>query len=276
MGLSSNILWHQTNFINLKSILKSRSLKCAYSLEEVDDILNQKVAFPMVSMCDLPFSELAEYMGKYGEYAIGLSREWGIKSKFTPIWYYAPRSRVPQLLRKLIREEVNNHKDDDSDIIESLMGVVAYMKKMEGPLLRHNYLKYRFYDEREVRYVPSFEYLIRGGNRPIMTEDDYNAYKSANAGKSTIEENLPFDWSDIRYIIVKENRQIPVVIEFLENLKCNNKTIGVFSSKQIFEDVIGYKHNVESPKSSAPSFDKELVKKIVELTIEKTRKLLQE
>ena len=84
MGLSSNILWHQTNYANLRNIIKSRSLKCSYSLEEVDEILGQKVAFPMISMCDLPISELSEYQGKYGDYAIGLSREWGVKINLRP------------------------------------------------------------------------------------------------------------------------------------------------------------------------------------------------
>lgn len=169
MGLSSNILWHQTNYVSLGNIIKSQTLKCSYCLEEVDEILGQKVAFPMISMCDLPISELSEYQGKYGDYAICLSREWGVKNKFTPIWYYEPNSRVPQLLRKVLNEAAKT----DSDNILSVFGIVSFMKKMEGPLTRHNYSRYRFYDEREVRYVPSFDYLASGGMAPVLSENEY-------------------------------------------------------------------------------------------------------
>lgn len=270
MGLSSNILWHQTNYASLRNIIKSRSLKCSYSLEEVDEIIGQKVAFPMISMCDLPISELSEYQGKYGDYAIGLSREWGVKNKFTPIWYYEPKSRVPQLLRKTLKEAVRT----DSDNIISILGVISFMKKMEGPLPRHNYSKYRFYDEREVRYVPSFDYLVSGGIAPVLSADDYNNYKAAHGGRALIEDGLAFGWADVRYIIVKEDKQIPVMVDMLGKLGCNNKTIGIFSSKQIFEDIIGYRHNVEIKPKSKATYDEDEVKKIIEMAVRKTADLI--
>lgn len=271
MGLSSNILWHQTNYTSLRKIIKGKSLKCSYSLEEVDEILGQKVASPMISMCDLPISELSEYQGKYGDYAIGLSREWGVKNKFTPIWYYEPKSRVPQLLRKMLKEAVKT----DSDNLLSIIGVISFMKKMEGPLLGHNYSKYRFYDEREVRYVPSFEYLASGGIVPVLSEDKYNNYKAAHSGKSLIEDSLIFDWTDVRYIIVKEDKQISVMVDLLEKLGCDNKAIGIFSSKQIFEDIIGYRHNVEIKPKSKVTYDEDEVEKIIEMAVRKTANLMK-
>ena len=86
MGLSSNILWHMTNSEAFFSILKSQELRYSYSLERVMPI-PQGVAFPMISMCDLPFSEIATTKWSYGNYAIGLSREWGLKKGFSPVWY---------------------------------------------------------------------------------------------------------------------------------------------------------------------------------------------
>lgn len=51
-----------------------------------------EAAFPMVSFCDLPFSEIGDYLKKYGGYSIGLSREWGIKNFFSTVWYCEPSS----------------------------------------------------------------------------------------------------------------------------------------------------------------------------------------
>jgi len=73
MGLSSNILWHQTNIDGFKAILKSKSLSCSYSLET---FLNKehKLAFPMISLSDIPVADIGEYMEQYGGYLFGFSR----------------------------------------------------------------------------------------------------------------------------------------------------------------------------------------------------------
>ena len=77
MGLSSNILWHQTTFNSMRKILASRMVSCSYSIEDTSFLIGGKTAFAMVSMCDLPFSELATYLDKYGGYTLGFSRSWG-------------------------------------------------------------------------------------------------------------------------------------------------------------------------------------------------------
>ena len=269
MGLSSNILWHQTNYNSLRKIIRSKRILCAYSIEDVADIVGQELAFPMVSMCDLPLSEFTEYQGKYGDYSIGLSREWGIKNRFTPLWYYESKSRVPQLLKKQFENAVAS---GDGSIL-SLIGVVSYMKKTEGPLPKHNYSTYRFYDEREVRYVPSFEYLVYGGEKPVLTRDEYDQYKAAHQNVSTINASVSFDWKDVRYIIVKEEKQIATMIDYLAKQGCDNKTIAVFSAKQVYQDFIGYKHNVEIPLPAPVGIDRDMAREIVRLTLEELAKM---
>ena len=212
----------------------------------------------MVSMYDLPLSELSEFLGKYDHYTIGMSRDWGIKMRFTPIWYYEARSRVPKFLKTAIENALN--KGDEN--IVSLMAILSYMKKVEGPLPKHNYEIYRFYDEREVRHVPSFEHVVRGGNTPIFTEDEYENYK-VNTGAPVINSHVPFEWSDVRYIIVQEKSEVDKMLETLDNLGCDNRHIGVFCEDEIIHDVIGYHHNVglSSPSTSSAicSSDKRLV-----------------
>lgn len=269
MGLSSNILWHQTNYNSLRKIIKSKKILCAYSVEDVADMAGQNLAFPMVSMCDLPLSEFTEFQGKYDHYSIGLSREWGIKNRFTPIWYYEAKSRVPQILRR----EITNAAKSGSESITSLIGILSYMKKVEGPLPKHNYATYRFYDEREVRFVPSFDYVLSGGDKPILTEDEYAGYKTAN-GSPVINAYVGFEWSDVRFIIVKEKHQISKIIFDLESLGCDNKQIGVFCEDEIYQDVIGYKHNVALPAPAAPLIADDLKNRIVQLLIDKIAGLI--
>jgi len=264
MGLSSNILWHQTKKDSLINILSSKKFLCAYSVEDVEDMAGQNYAFPMVSMCDLPLSELTEFLGKYDSYCIGMSREWGVKNRFTPIWYYEAKSRVPKFLKSAIEDVV---KKGDANIL-SLMAILSYMKKVEGPLPKHNYEIYRFYDEREVRHVPSFSHVVTGGNDPILTEEGYADYK-AKTGSPVISTHVNFEWSDVRYIIVKEKEEVDDMIAFLDSLGCDNRHIGVFSEDEIIQDVIGYKHNEALRTPAKPHAAKGSDTKLVELFMDK-------
>lgn len=48
----------------------------------------------MVSVCDLPYSEMDSFLGKYGNYAIGLSLDWGKRNGLNPVWYCLGKSNV--------------------------------------------------------------------------------------------------------------------------------------------------------------------------------------
>lgn len=269
MGLSSNILWHQTKRESLEKILESKRFLCAYSVEDVADMAGQNLAFPMVSMCDLPLSELKEFLGKYDHYTIGMSREWGIKNRFTPIWYYEARSRVPKFLKGAIENALN--KGDES--IVSLMAILSYMKKVEGPLPKRNYEIYRFYDEREVRHVPSFEHVARGNNTPILTEEEYESYKSTT-GSPIINSHVRFEWADIRYIIVQEKSEVDEMITFLDALGCDNFHVSVFCENEIIHDVIGYQHNVGLSSPSATPATCSSDDRLVQLFMDKLNELM--
>lgn len=87
MGLSSNLLWHQTDRESIELILRTQKLLFSYSRE--NNLWDNSVtAYPMISLCDLPFSEMSDYLGKYGDYTLGFSRSWGIENHFNPVWYF--------------------------------------------------------------------------------------------------------------------------------------------------------------------------------------------
>ena len=269
MGLSSNILWHQTNFNGMRKILTSREILCSYSVEDTSFLIGGKTAFAMVSMCDLPFSELVTYLGKYGGYTIGLSRAWGIKHKFNPVWYCDPQSMAADALKHYI-DSVRKTSDAGRDII--LFGnILSYIKMVEGELPKYNYTRYRFYDEREVRFVPSYLYMINGGEAPMMSEEDYNKYK-AKHNNTLLGYGVEFDWNDLKYIIVKEERQIKTVREMLTKHGCPVEAVQVFHNKQVVEDFIGENHNEQE---EIFPMSKDDVKKVVEMTIKELRDLQQ-
>lgn len=86
---------------------------------------------------------------------------------------------------------------------------------------------------------------------------------------------MAFAWTDVRYLIVKEDKQIPVMVDLLEKHGCDNKAIGIFSSKHIFEDIIGYRHNVEIKSKPKVTYNEDEVKKIIEMAVQKTADLMK-
>lgn len=164
MGLSSNILWHQTNRAGIEAILKSKYLLFSYSRELVpgDDTSR---AFPMISLCDLPFSEMSDYLGKYGDYTIGFDREWGVKNHFNPVWYCNDGSYAV----RIIREQINKKR----------LYTAAYVKPVEGYLEtdKYTYLNYRYYDEREVRIVLSEQTMTDNNEKWSLSKNEYDDYK---------------------------------------------------------------------------------------------------
>lgn len=83
---NSNSLFHYTRtYDNLCGILRN-GFKPNYCKES---LLNGSViGLPMVSFCDIPITRANDFR-KYGKYAIGMERNWGISKGINPITYIA-------------------------------------------------------------------------------------------------------------------------------------------------------------------------------------------
>lgn len=235
MGLSSNILWHQTKKENLITILKEKSFRFSYSLECIESTQYKlKCAFPMLSLCDIPLADISDYLEKYDGYSIGLVRKWGIKHKISPVIYCERTSDILIDINNLV---VSNNRE----VNEYLWKLLSHIKNYEGELLKYGYKNYRFYNEREVRIIPTFEELIQNDISPILYEHEYCNYKLDNKDGSLLPKTLyvPFEYSDIRYIIVKDEKDI----QDFRKLIGNNIGLHYFSIQQVKKDIIGVDHN---------------------------------
>lgn len=256
MELSSNVFWHQTDYNGLRGIIKEQGLYYAYSQEDLKSYFGRKIGFPMISLCDLPLSQFDDYIDKYGGYCIGLSHEWGIQNGFNPVWYNflgieGPLFRMVQSLKDLKSENAYN--------------LLSCVKPYEGTLYRKDkyYDNYRFYDEREIRKVPNWQELINAKLEPVLLGTEYDEVKEEREKKGLkkyLEElgKIRFAYSDIKFIIVKEEYQVNRIYKDLDNsfgisgegvkgdkstTKSQNHYIPILTYKQIKEDIIGYGHN---------------------------------
>lgn len=239
MGLSSNILWHQTGEEGFYEILKSKRLRYSYCLERIiPEFRLEPIAFPMISVSDYPFSEIGNNKWAYGNYCIGFKQTWGVKAGFSPVTYCSYGSRGLQLLNLLLHDAAKND-------IQSRFGVVMYlfaqMKFVQAPLVtKHKKFKnYRFYDEREWRVVPYITETENAELWPFYDEKGYKEFKKNNNDSSLLKIGVNFQYDDIHYIIVEKDEDIKKTKDIVGD------RIHIFTKSEIMEDVIGVDHHDE-------------------------------
>lgn len=265
ISLSSNTLFHFTNNAeNLMEILSS-GFKPRFCLEQfgMSDLLlnelekasivseeNFEEAFPMTCFCDLPISHIASHLEFYGSYGIGLTKDWAMKNGLTPLTYVHPNSSQINYLRSLAKliwaatsgKKLESHKDPRYQLFE----LSGFFKPYEGEMWRINkYVTKRFYDEREWRYIP---FIIPESEEEftedyrLNKEEFLNEVKRAKANKYIAENHpLKFDFSDIKYIIIKSDSEAEAMTEAINSLSFSStqKNIlvtKIISTQQIKED----------------------------------------
>lgn len=240
MGLSSNILWHQTKASGFYKIIESRKLLYSYCLERIVPLKDfVPVAFPMISLSDFPFSEIANNKWTYGNYSIGFKREWGIKAGFSPVWYCSFGSRGFLQLCKMFSEAV---VANNQGLLGEVMYLFSQMKFVESSLLTSSkrFKNYRFYDERENRLVPYITETDKHNILPYLSEDEYQEFKQKNNNASLLDFGVDFSYDDIKYIIVENEEDVNKVKEII-----GNSNIHIFTKADVIVDIIGVDHHEE-------------------------------
>lgn len=239
MGLSSNILWHQTNEQGFYEILKSKKLRYSYCLERIiPEFKFKPIAFPMISVSDYPLSEIGNNQWAYGNNCIGFKQIWGVKAGFSPVTYCSLGSRSLQVLNILLDDSMKN---DIQSRFGAVMYLFAHMKFVQAPLVtKHKKFKnYRFYDEREWRVVPYITETENSELWPFYDEESYKEFKKDNNGTSLLDIGVDFQYDDIHYIIVEKEEDIHRTREIVGD------RIHIFTKDEVMEDVIGVDHHEE-------------------------------
>lgn len=239
MGLSSNILWHQTNESGFYEILKSKKLRYSYCLERIiPEFHLEPIAFPMISVSDYPLSEIGNNKWAYGNYNIGFRQEWGVMAGFSPVWYCSMGSRGLRQLNVLLGDAVKN---ESKGRFGAIMYLYALMKFDQAPLITKNkeFKRYRFYDEREWRIVPYITETDKAEVMPFLTEDGYKEYKNGHNDSSLLDIGVEFQYDDIHYIIVEKDEDVQKTRDIVGD------RIHIFTKEEVVEDVIGIDHHDE-------------------------------
>jgi hypothetical protein len=227
-------------------------------------------------------------MKTYGSYALGLTKDWGIKNNLNPVVYVERNSFLAKdimanydnmeiisdlvgkkndrtwsliikhidTLRKttiknnkdlftFINEAIKGLKDEDKLLEEKLLSqahswinLLRYIKNYQGqhPKNADPNSQYRFYDEREWRFVPE---MNKPGFHSYLNAKEYKKFRGTNKKPFIPNISLLFTSEDIKYILVKSNKDVPKVIRIIksiENLTKNADDSDILTTKIITQE----------------------------------------
>ncbi|MEJ5999629.1 abortive infection system antitoxin AbiGi family protein [Paucibacter soli] len=172
-------------------------------------------AIPMVCFCDIPLSRIDEHVAFYGYYGIGLSREWAESNGLNPLLYIAAENSLARSLIGLA-DVARKAPGDDALIGGALIQHAAsFMKQTSGKTTRSGTeIEKDFYQESEWRFVPFHAEIPQ-----ILTREKFEdtAFLEQCNSKTQALATLKFSLSDVRYVFVREDSEIPSMINFIQN-----------------------------------------------------------
>lgn len=255
--ISSNTLFHFSDSASSLIAIIREGFKPRFCLEPHNTAMlfsdkTTEEAMPMTCFCDLPLSNIVTHLKFYGSYGIGLSKDWGKKKGLTPLTYIHENSTQIKYLKKLathistLYQDNENHEKMPKQLLYPyglLFEFTAFLKPYEGKMWRSNkYVKKRFYDEREWRFVPDLS--LETETYRLFKVDFLNEIQKANANDIISKKyRLTFRAEDIKYLIVKTQKEMTSLSDALDSMKTvfNETEIKVLktriiSSEQINED----------------------------------------
>lgn len=233
------------------------------------------IKIPMTCFCDIPLSGIEKHSEKYGKYAIGLTKTWGIKNGLNPVFYVARNSLVARSLSSFQMEtsrepnnthnipcasgavtqvKLFNHDAGNTEIIDDFGYVypvhLLYIKPISETIINPGGTNnFNYQDEKEWRYIPDYPYLHRFDETHFQTLDLMNYWNFLNRHQVTSKKreikypNLTFELTDITFIMVEKESEISSMADFLLNKFTDDQSSAIsrlISFERIKEDVLNY------------------------------------
>lgn len=173
----------------------------------------KKMAFPMNCFCDINMHKLDDHLSWYGYYGLAFSKEWGMSKRIQPIQYINPDSELSkdfsQSFSVALKIDPAKQTEAQRNMKSFLLHQLMYYKPYSGMFENRNTKKRQhkcFTDECEWRYIPD---VTRSGFRQVYYDqniiDAGGLVDMSNAMSGVAEISLGFDYSDVKYIIVRDN-----------------------------------------------------------------------
>ena len=218
MNPKSHTLFHFTKSSEVLKLILKNGFWPRYCAEDVNWLGYKDfdyIAYPMVCFCDIPLSRTDEHVQFYGEFGIGLTKEWAVTNKITPIQYISTNSLIPQTFRDIVDHNYKLGEEDKAKGKELVRYLLAHSKPTEGNMvIGGKVVSKEFYQESEWRYVPKNENVLDFLKKEIFeSSDDLERHNELTKENCSIT----FTPKDVKYIFVKNDSDIPDMVNFIQN-----------------------------------------------------------
>lgn len=220
MQPKSHTLFHFTKSSEfLKDILKN-GFWPRYCLEDVQWYTGQEnqSAYPIVCFCDIPLSRVDEHVNFYGDFGIGVTKEWAKLNRLSPVIYLNEGSAQQLALTKLFGENLKGdlfYKGAGDDI----NAIMTHIKPIEGKMfINGQFISKEFHQENEWRFAVNGKYTDLK-IKPFLFERSFQDSKLLETEnlKSKEHYSVRIAPSDIKYLFVKTDNDIPDLINFIQS-----------------------------------------------------------
>lgn len=229
--ISTASVSHFTKFNTICKILKTRCFLPHYCLENYDYMNWDKViamnvsaleeplvmANPIVCFTDLPHDKWKIHKRHYGTCVITLKEKWKLYNQLSPVIYLTKKdllsnSLIPQCIRIniLYSEELKRQNNPFANKYLNFANLLfIYLKLYEDN-------EYKYYDEREWRFVPwqGLDGLPLCLSKEVFDDPIKRDFYNREMWKDK-RNLLFFDFDDIDLIEVKTNNQKDKIVEIL-------------------------------------------------------------
>jgi Putative abortive phage resistance protein AbiGi, antitoxin len=213
----SRTLFHFTKSLDTLKLILSEGFWPRYCAEDTrwhGQIDAQSVAFPMVCFCDIPLSRISDHVNFYGQYGLGMTREWATVNGLNPILYLAGENSVMAALRKLNAHASTLAEKDRDPAKKTTRYVYSHTKPVSGVMIVDGApVEKDFYLESEWRYVPQHDEIKAYLRHTTFTDTDRLKVENEKTSKHC---RLKFTPKDIKYIFVRSDADIPEIINFIQ------------------------------------------------------------
>ncbi|MCK6655564.1 abortive infection system antitoxin AbiGi family protein [Enterobacter asburiae] len=211
-------------------------------------------AVPMVSFCDIRVTHLDEHTRKYGEFGLGLTKEWAERNNLHPVLYMSKESdlfslynkRIRTLKNKLVplwnsRKSLNKLEQRKFERLKSeysdLYNLLRYMKNYKGRLIQDGQLKnenFIFADEKEWRYVPE---PFAGDRWPSLNLEKVKSSEQKRLLSEKFSDlNISFTFDDVKYILIPNDSYLSGVLNVVNYFDVENGHSKILTMSQVKAD----------------------------------------
>lgn len=194
--------------------IKNKMISPRYCVEDIRYLKIprlKKIAFPMKCFCDINLHRLDVHLAWYGYYGLAFSKEWGMSKGIQPIQYINQGSELRKdftsAFASALTAPAPRQRSPQHKMQNFLLHELMYYKPYDGKMENRNTGKIEtkcFTDECEWRFVPD---VTKAGFEPAFYDKtivNAGVLDEVSNSMSGIKEiSLPFEYSDIKHIIVK-------------------------------------------------------------------------